>query len=147
MIVITITAMLVTFGISSYTKAQKNQIPKSASETILSILAENQKLASSGNSDCSGTYLGQQIVFDSGTNLIHAKSSCDGGVFGLEKNIEVDGIIFSSGHTLTFRPLNQGIDLQSGDSDDINFTISGSTYRITVDRSGSITYKGKQWLY
>lgn len=144
MVVITITAMLVTFGVSSYTKAQNNQIPKSASEVILTVLAENQKLASSGNSDCTGTYLGQQLIFDSGLNLIHTKSSCEGGIFGLEKTIEVAGITFSAGHTLTFRPLNQGIDLQTGDSDNIDFLSNGSTYRITVDRSGSITYKGKQ---
>lgn len=144
LVVITIVSLLVTFGVSSYTKAQKNQIPKSASEVILSVLAENQKLASSGNGDCSGVYLGQQLVFDSGTNRIHAKSSCEGSVYGLEKTTEVAGITFSAGHVLTFRPLNQGIDLQSGDSDNLNFVVGDSTYQIQVERSGSIAYKGKQ---
>ena len=140
MIVITITAVMVAFGIGGYTRAQKNQNTKAATETILTVLSEAQKQASTGGSDCSGQYLGQQIVLQSST--ITTTALCT-GTNGTAQIVSLVGLTFTSSHTLTFKPLNQGLDLTGGTTENIDYSNNTDTYRIEVMRSGSIQNIGK----
>lgn len=146
-IVIGITGMLVTFGISSYSKAQQSQKIKTATEVILSTLSESQKQASSGDKDCDGIFLGEQLSFDIGTGNMHTQAMCAGGVSGAVNTIIASGVTFTFAQSLLFQPLNLGVKVDSGDPgspDDITYTTGGSTYIIEVSTSGTITNKGKQ---
>jgi prepilin-type N-terminal cleavage/methylation domain-containing protein len=144
MIVITITALLVAFGVSGYTKAQKNQNSKFATEAILTSLSEAQKRASSGTNDCSGgdpgEYLGQQVVLQNST--ITTTPICRNSE-GTEKAVTITGLEFTTTHTLTFKPLNQGVDLVGVTTENIDYTDGRDTYRVEVMRSGSIRAVGR----
>jgi prepilin-type N-terminal cleavage/methylation domain-containing protein len=140
MIVITITALLVAFGIGGYTRAQKNQNNKAATEVILTALTEAQKKASTGGSDCNGEYLGQQVQLQSSTITTTALCQSNNGT---PKSVAIIGLTFTSSHTVTFKPLNQGATLSAGSTENIDYSNSTDTYRIEVTSSGNIQNRGK----
>lgn len=147
MLVIATVAILVSIGVSSYNKAQARQIGKNASEQIISILYENQKIANIGNKDCVGKYLGQQItLFDSSINSLSLCIDDNGNQNeGILSSIQVSGIKFSSSQTtIIFRPLSQGVDLGDG-ANELLLTYTSKnllTYQIRIMSSGTIEYLG-----
>ena len=140
MIAVTIIGIMVTLGISAYSKGSDNQSAKNAAEKIVSILSENQKQANIGHEDCTGRYLGQEISFDSGSNKISSVSICSISA-GTTIETDIDDIIFASSISILFNPLSQGVT----DAGTITYTgPNGSTYAIQVDSSGTIEYLGVQ---
>lgn len=144
MVVISIVAILVSFGISAYTKAQSRQIGQTASEQILSILGENQTSASIGKKDCSGQYLGQEVVITP-PNTFTSRSLCEGNQ-GSPTIATIPGITIASGATLIFDSLGHGINLGVvGDELLLNYTGPTSlSYRIRLTSTGTIEYQGIQ---
>lgn len=144
-IAVAIIAILVTLGVSAYTQAQARQVGKSAAETIMSVLQENQKQAKIGDTDCVGVYLGQIVSYTAGGNTLTSQSSCAGGVLGAAKTTTISNIAFVSGATFTFKPLASGIDLGAGVSSLLlKFTSSSLTYQIQLTAPGTIEYLGIQ---
>lgn len=143
-IVITLMTILVTAGISSYSKSQRNQIGRFAAESILSVISENQKIASSGTKDCVGEYLGQQLTIQAGSNTLTSLSLCKSNPPGSSTATQIPGITFTAAHTLLFRPMNQGIILNGGAAtENIDYSDGQNTFRLELSRSGSIQNLGK----
>lgn len=143
MLVISILAILVSLGISAYVKAQARQAGRVAAEQIISLLTENQTIASVGNKDCNFKFEGQEIVFTL-PNIITTTSTCEGGGRGVSRTTTIPNITFSTARTIIFNPLTYGIDLPT-DPLDISFTSkNGTTYVIQLTKSGAIEYLGTQ---
>lgn len=142
-ITITIIGILVGFGISAYGKARDRQIGQSAGEKIVSILQENQTIASIGKKDCNDKYLGQQVIMSS-PNIIKTRSLCEGGGQGVETTTNIDGITALSNATIIFNPLSLGINLGASTLT-INYLGSaGLNYAIRLTSSGTIENQGAQ---
>lgn len=142
MIVITIVAILVGFGVSAYSKARDRQIGQSAAQQILSVLQAAQTAANVGNKDCNDKFLGQQLTLTSPNTLMN-QSLCEGDS-GAISTISISGITSLTSATILFQPLSLGITLPSNPFF-INFTSSvGINYRIQLNNSGTIEYKGIQ---
>ncbi len=141
LITITIVSLLVTMGVSAYSKARDRQVGQSGAEQLINILKENQQAASVGKKDCTGSYLGQ-IVTLTLANTVTSESSCEGGV-GAPKSITINGVTFVSGATITFRPLSGGTNL-SADPLNIDILSNNLTYRVQLTRAGTILYQGIQ---
>lgn len=145
--VIALTSILVGFGISSYRRAQVRQIGSNASEQILSHLLAQQKTSNIGNHDageCLGPYLGQAVTFTANSNQITTQAICRDSNAS-PATTTIDGIIFTSDHTVTFKPGNGGTDLDSSDPLNLDFTSTGNlTHRLQLTQSGTITYLGIQ---
>ncbi|MFH2085834.1 MAG: type II secretion system protein [bacterium] len=144
MVIIAIISFLMGFGFTAYTKSRNRQIGQAATEQILSLLRENQKNANIGDKDCSGQYLGQQVILAT-PNILSSQSLClnDSGV---ETNTPIPGIIIANNslQTIIFQPLSSGITLSSTDPFDLDFSNSNSIYRIRIYSSGIIEYQGIQ---
>jgi hypothetical protein len=143
MLVISIISVLVSFGVSAYTKAQIRQIGQSAGEQIISILHENQTLASIGKKNCSGKFEGQEVIF-SGTNTIQTKSLCSDGPGPSNPAITIPGIISLTGGTIIFNPLSLGITLPNNPHNIDFVSLNNTRYRIQLHSSGTIEYQGIQ---
>ena len=76
MIVISIVSILISFGVSSYTKAQNRQIGQSAGEQIMSILQENQTIALVGKNPVPASLSVNKLFFY--PNIITPSSLCEG---------------------------------------------------------------------
>jgi prepilin-type N-terminal cleavage/methylation domain-containing protein len=144
MIAITIISVLVSLGLSAYGKARERQIGVAAGETIISILQENQSIASTGKKDCEGKYLGQEVVIST-PNTITARSTCEGND-GPVKTTNIPGITIETGTTLIFSPLSKGIEISSGGA---LFTLSYASsanldYQIQITTAGTVEYLGVQ---
>ncbi len=142
-IIISITGILLSFGISAYGKARDRQIGQTAGEQIVAILQENQTIASVGKHDCSGKYSGQQVKIES-PNILKINSLC-GVTQGAEKTISIDNIVFLESPTLIFNPLSLGINLDTSDPLLLNYSSSSSmNYRLRITKSGTIENQGIQ---
>lgn len=142
MVVISIVGILVTFGVSAYGKARDKQIGQSAGEQITSILNENQKIANVGDKDCTGKFIGQQVALSGST--VTSTSLCEGGSV-VSKSTPIPEITFSGNYSIIFNPLSLGINLNAASPLSIMYmSTSGATYKILVDKSGTIEYKGIQ---
>lgn len=110
MVVIVITSILITFGISSYSKAQMRQIGKSAKEQIISILQENQKSAVIGENSCgdSNKFLGQSVVIQT-PNKIMTQNLCETTPAPIITLPTVPNITFNAGYSITFKALSKGV--------------------------------------
>ena len=144
-VVISIVAILVSFGFSAYTKSQKRQIGQTAGEQIISFLQEQQKIANIGKKACTGKFIGQQVVFTT-PNTLSPTSLCDGDSVSGE-SLTIPGVTSLSAPTMTviFNPLSRGIDL--GGSSELILTYQTSTsltYTIKLTSSGTIEYEGAQ---
>lgn len=140
-IVISIIAILISVGITSYSKAQNRQVGQIAGEKIMSILQETQKNANIGKIDCAGKFTGQQLTFVS-PNIIRSQSLCLGGV-GTIKDTEIASITFNTTPTIIFFPLSLGVNLGGESEIIIEFTgKSQLIYGIRIDTSGTIEYLG-----
>lgn len=139
MIAISITSVLVTFGVSAYGKARERQIGQNAHEIILSTLNSNQTIAQIGKKDCTGKFIGQVVEFAT-PNLISFYSVCESGPGATTTLPPIDNITFGSSQTVTFNPLSLGIDLGGGLNEQIlSFTsVYGLTYQIKLTSSGTI---------
>lgn len=142
MIVISIVAILLSFGVSAYGKARDRQIGQAAGEMLVSVLQESQKDALIGNKDCVGKFTGQRVT-TSAPNIVTSVSTCEGGD-GTPEQTTIPDITSMTAATILFNPLTQGITLSS-DPYNIDIVIAGlTTYRIQLTRSGTIEYKGLQ---
>lgn len=144
MIVISIVAILITFGVSAYGKARDRQIGQAAGETIVRVMQENQKTAGIGKKDCVGKFIGQRVI-TSAPNIITSQSICESGD-GILIETKIPNINSITTATITFRPLSLGITLPN---DPFNIDIVSSnltTYRVQLNSSGTIEYKGLQQL-
>ncbi len=142
MIVISIVSILISFGVSSYTKAQNRQIGQSAGEQIMSILQENQTIALVGKKSCTGKFIGQQIIFST-PNIITPSSLCEGETITLP-SLTVPGITSLTNTTIVFNPLSRGINLGASTLNIDFVSTSGLTYRILLTSSGTIENQGVQ---
>ncbi len=147
MLVVSIVAILMSFGVSAYTQAQNRQIGVTAGETILTILNENQKIASIGKKNCDGKFAGQQVTFQP-PNTVLARSLCEVAgaiVEGPAQNTTVPGVVFNSAPNIIFNPLSLGINLGAGVLSPLTFTYRSSSslaYSIRLQSSGTIEYLG-----
>lgn len=145
LITITIATILVTLGVTAYGRAADIQAIKSDTEKILGIITSAQKAATSGNADCtstSGPYLGERLTTSVGSKTITIVSTCQSGD-GTARNIDLSTFTFATANTIIFRPLNQGIDTGTSSSQYLDFTNGTASYRIQVERSGTIKSLGK----
>lgn len=144
MIVVSIVSILLSFGVSAYGKARGRQIGVAAAEQIISILQENQQIASIGKKDCSGKFTGQQVSLEL-PGTIKAQSLCEASV-GTVVEVVIPDITFASTTTIVFNPLTLGIELSGGASEQtLSFTSSSQiSYNIQLTRSGTIKYQGAQ---
>lgn len=145
LITVTITTILVTIGVTAYGRAAEIQAIKSDTEKIIEIITSAQKAATSGKEDCTdtyGPYLGERLTTSIGSQSLIVTSTCESGN-GETRSFDLNNFIFSTANTLVFRPLNQGIDTGSTSSQNLDFTNGNSTYRILVERSGTIKSLGK----
>lgn len=140
MIVISIVAILISFGVSAYGKARERQVGQATGEKIVIILQESQKKANIGNKDCIGVFTGQRVTITS-PNIITTQSICDGDQ-GLAVEREIDDISSITNNTLTFNPLARGITLPSNPFNIDYVSTNGTTYRIQLNSSGTIEYQG-----
>ena len=140
LIIITIIAVLITFGLSAFTKAKERQLVQQSKELILSVLQNAQKSAYVGDKDCLGSLDGIQLTFSG--NRITSQALCSGGEVGTAQVTEISGLTFTTSPPILFKPLEQGVDLGAGSSAQIDYTISGLTYRFTVLPPGIIRYEG-----
>jgi len=138
-IVISIIAILISIGITSYSKAHNRQIGQIAGEKIITVLQENQKNANIGKIDCVGEFTGQQLTFVA-PNIMRSQSLCLGGV-GTIKDTKIPNITFNSTPTIIFYPLSQGVNLEGLNELIIEFTSKSQLiYQIRIDTSGTIEY-------
>jgi prepilin-type N-terminal cleavage/methylation domain-containing protein len=145
MVSITIVGILIGFGISAYGKSQSRQIDQAAGEHIVSLLEEQQKLASIGKYDCAGKYSGQQVILSTSPATIKTRSTCEGGLLGTQTSTAIDGLTTLTAATIVFNPLTRGINLGGPTSLNINYTsTSGLSYRIALTSSGTIDNMGIQ---
>ena len=145
LISISITLILITFGLSAYRQMQASQTVAAAESSILTILTDAEKKAAIGYKDptCIGPYLGIQIAVSAGGNTMTSQALCQGGN-GAVVTYTIANAAFSAANSLIFQPLAQGVSLSGGSSLNLDYTLSGSTYRFVITNSGNITYKGKQ---
>lgn len=141
MIVIAITAILISVGISSYTKAQSRQVATAAGEKIVEILNANQKIAMIGKVDehCIGAFTGQKVVISGSTIVSSGICATDPGA---ETTTTLSGISFPTPSTIIFNPLSLGITLPTDPLLLTFVSTTGSTYRIRISSSGTIEYQG-----
>ncbi len=146
MVVVSLTAILTGFGISSYRKAQNRQLGSSAAEQILSLLSQQQKISQVGKIDsaCTGIYQGQLVTLSLSGNTITTTQICSGND-GTPTIQEFSNITFDQSLTFTFKYGGAGIDLGGATTSNLDFsTPSGLTYRIVLTSAGSITNQGIQ---
>lgn len=145
LIVITITTILVTLGVTAYGRAAEIQAIKSDTEKIMEIIVSAQKAGTSGKADCTdsyGPYLGERLTTSIGSKNINLTSTCQNGNGNL-RTLTLSSFTFATANTLVFRPLNQGVDTGISNTQNIDFTNGNSTYRIQIERSGNIKSLGK----
>jgi prepilin-type N-terminal cleavage/methylation domain-containing protein len=138
LVVISIIAILISVGISAYTKAQARQIGSSAREQILSILQANQKIANVGQNSCGegNKFLGQTVTFTP-PNIITTQNVCETPINAVTLPA-VAGITFSSTYTLTFDSVGSGVEV-SPDPLVVTFsTPNNISYSINISSSGTI---------
>lgn len=138
----TLITVLVTFGISAYSKAANSNQVKVQAEQILSDLATAQKNVSVGNSECDGVYLGEKLDFSSGTGTYTVTSVCENDQV-IRKTTTLSTATFANNYSFTFRTLSQGIDLGNIAELNLDFLINEELYRYTLGSAGSIHYLGK----
>lgn len=146
MVVVSLTAFLVGFGISSYRRAQSRQTGLQATEEILSLLNSQQKISAIGkvDSSCTGIYQGQAISLNSGGNTISTTSLCTLGN-GDSVIHPFSNISFNQSLSFTFQFGSGGTDLGGATSTNLDFTTPvGLVYRIVLTSAGSITSLGLQ---
>lgn len=144
LIVVTITGILITVGAGAYSRAQRRQTVKAATDTLLTAFQRAQKMSVIGDKDCSGTLTGYQVGFSSGGNTLTTTAICSGG--SGTPNIENLGqVSFVNTSTFIFRPLGQGVYINGADTGNADFEVEGSdaTYRISIHKSGTIRYSGE----
>jgi len=143
LITITITTILITFGVNAYRLASNKQAIKSQTTTIITTLTQAQKAATSGKTNCLGSeYMGQQVSVTSNQKTLTLTSLCKDGS-GLPTIITLTDLTFVETLTFTFRPLSQGVDLPSGNTLNLDYQNNADIYRIEITRSGNINYLGK----
>jgi len=144
LITISITTILITFGMNAYRKSSDLQTIKSQTETIIITLTSAQKAATTGKTDCTSRYVGEQVQVSAGSSTITTTSICSTDQ-GAPRIISLIDMTFTQDATLLFKPLNQGIDL--GGSNTLNLDYQNSqneVYRIEISQSGTIRSAGKQ---
>lgn len=142
LITITITTILITFGVSAYRKASDVQAVKSQTELILTTLSQAQKAATTGKTDCTTKYIGEQVIVTGGTGNLTITSQCVGDS-GTPKIVSLSDMTFVADATILFKPLNQGIDLNTTSPLNLDYQNQSDSYRIEVSQSGTIRSVGK----
>lgn len=143
MIIIVITSIIITIGVSAYGRARDRQAIQATAEQIMNILAVNQKDANVGNrgTDCIGKYSGQEIVLTA-PNIIKTRSLCT-TTNGAQDTITITGATFASASVI-FKPLATGITISSSP---LLIDITGNTgikYQLKISNPGTIENLGIQ---
>jgi prepilin-type N-terminal cleavage/methylation domain-containing protein len=142
MILVAIVGILVSFGVSAYGKARDRQAGQAAVEEVLSLLQENQTIASIGKIDCTNKFLGQEVTIIP-PNSFKQQSMCENDP-GVATTTTFSGIAGLSSATLTFNPLSLGITLPTNPYLLNIVAGNGTTYQIELTSSGTIEYQGMQ---
>ncbi len=143
LITITLTTLLITFGVSSYRLAADRQAIKSQTELIMTTLTQAQKAATTGKTDCLGPYLGEEVRITSNSSTLTIQSKCSSDPQGNIRTISLSQFTFDNNAIIVFRPLNQGVDTGASSPLNIDYTLNARTYRIELTRSGSIKSLGE----
>jgi len=141
LITISITGILIVFGLSGYSKNQERQIALSAKESIIAILQEAQTQATIGENDCSGIFQGVRVTL---TNSTVTKTPVCAGGDGTAKETIIPSVTFSNSYSLIFLPLGNGVNLGGASSLNIDYSVDDLSYQININSPGVITYNGKQ---
>lgn len=150
LIIVTITGILVTLGVSAYSGAAKRQAVKAASETILSTMQSTQKKATIGEKTCtSAALVGYRAEISDGASTITVTEVCRDD-FNTEfdnatNTITLDKVVFVNTGSFLFRPLGQGVIINAGASSgsiDYAYQDTAESYRITIQKSGTVSYDG-----
>lgn len=141
LIVVAIVGILVSFGFSAFSKAQERQLIQDAQERIFSSLQAAQKSAYVGEKECTGALIG--IIVTVAANSVSTQAQCEGGSDAAQVET-FSNLTFVTTPTFTFQPLEGGVSFSApgATSSDIDYNISGKTYRFTVVSSGIISYQG-----
>jgi len=141
---VTITAILLTMGLSAYRQAQNRAYIQAAKESILEILQSSQKQAYIGENDCtdSGIFEGVEVRVQTPSS-ISVLPKC-AGVYGASDTHTLSNLTFQSSHTILFKPLGQGVGLGGTNSLDIIYQIYGNSYAVNITAPGNIRYLGEQ---
>lgn len=142
MILVAIVGILVSFGVAAYGKARDRQAGQAAVEEVLSLLQENQTIASIGKIDCTAKFLGQQVTLVP-PNIIRQQSLCEDDP-GAQTSTTFSAIAGLPSATLIFQPLSQGISLPSNPYLLNILGTNGVTYQIQLTSAGTIEYQGIQ---
>lgn len=142
LITISITAVLITFGVNAYRKSSDLQAVKSQTELLITTLTQAQKAATTGKTDCTSRYLGERVRTTSGSATMTITSTCSDDL-GNDRTITLSNMTFAVTTDFTFKPLNLGIDLGLSNSLNLDYRNSSDTYRIEITKSGSIKSMGK----
>lgn len=149
LITVTILTILVTTGVTAYGRAAEIQAIKSDTEKIIEVITRAQKTATSGKVDCTetfGPYLGERLTTSIGSRSITVTSTCQNGN-GETHNYDLNSFTFATANTIIFRPLNQGINTGATSTQNLDFTNGNATYRIEIERSGTLKSLGKISLW
>ncbi len=143
LITMTITLTLLTFGLSAYRQMQMSQQVTAAESSIIGALTAAEKRATVGDKDCTGGLLGIQVTTAAGAGTMTTQAICQANV-GTATQTNVANIAFTTGSVLTFQPLAQGVNFTGADPLNIDYMIGVAKYRVSVSKSGTILYGGKQ---
>lgn len=142
LITVSITALMITLGTSSYRAAQLRQSLRSDVETSLELLQKAKKQAIVGDQDCddpSGPSLGVKVTFTQDLKNVQFQALCKTSNGTITTTVLKDSAPITSA-TFTFRALDGSLSGNGGQSMTLK-TPDGLSTTITVSQAGAITYE------
>lgn len=141
---IALISILVTAGITAYTRAQQRQVVRASINNLSNTLDEYHQKALVGTrpTNCVGTFRGYRITTAAGSGQLTATPLCQDGN-GTPSVETINHLSFSANYSFTFLPLNAGISL-GGASLNLDYQDDlGGTQRFVLTKSGTIEYQGE----
>ena len=140
LITITITAIMITLGTSSYRASQMRQALRSDVETSLELLQKAKKMAIVGDQDCaapSGASLGVKVSFVIDSQDVTLQALCTNNN-GTTTTTTLQNSTPTSSVSFTFKPLDGSLTTTGTQS--VTLTADDLSTAITVSEAGAITY-------
>lgn len=145
LVAITIISLLVTFGLTAYTKGQQRQLIRGAADSLTNTLERihQQALVGYRPADCGGAFEGYSVQTYQDTNQLIATSLCLTND-GTPDTYELEHLTFVSDQAFIFLPLTAGIDLGGANTINLDYLdILGNTHRFRLSAGGIIEYLGE----
>lgn len=144
MVSVTLISLLVSFGISAYTKSQQRQVIRTATAQLADSLdsLHQQALIGKRPDTCTGAFQGYLVETDPNTNQFTATAQC-ALTNSAEETITINNLTFVNNDIFTFAPLTGGIDMGGATNLNLDYLdVEGTTHRFILSRGGSIEYLG-----